>query len=160
MARGWNQTKKRPTYVALIDLVSKCKRTADGCLIFQGSLRGSYSRISINRKSISGHRFVYGLINGPIPKGLVVCHACDNRACIEPSHLWVGTSQDNMADRDAKGRQAQGESVNTAKLSLRQRHLIIEEYKTGKTTQVLLAKKYCVTQGNISRIIRVFGGCQ
>jgi HNH endonuclease len=50
------------------------------------------------------HRVAYEQANGPIPKGMIVMHTCDTRACINPDHLVLGTQGDNMQDMAAKGR--------------------------------------------------------
>lgn len=55
------------------------------------------------------HRLSWLTVNGAIPNGLCVLHRCDNRLCLRPDHLFLGTRADNAADRDAKGRQLKGE---------------------------------------------------
>jgi hypothetical protein len=65
------------------------------------------------------HRIAYELAFGAIPAGMFVCHRCDNPGCIRPSHLFLGTHHENMADMVIKGRSArmQGNSNGSAKLT-------------------------------------------
>lgn len=84
---------------------------ADDCWNWQGSIgTNGYGKISIRSRDFNTHRVAWELTHGPIPSELCVLHRCDNRRCVRPSHLWLGTSSENTADRHAKGRDARGES--------------------------------------------------
>ena len=68
-----------------------------------------YGAVKYNKRMWKAHRVAWELVNGPIPESMLVLHHCDNPPCVNPKHLWLGTQQDNVADRDAKGRQASGD---------------------------------------------------
>jgi len=64
------------------------------------SIRGhGYGFICINQKKISAHRLSYEMAYGKIPEGLLVLHSCNNKKCVNPAHLRIGTNQDNADDR-------------------------------------------------------------
>lgn len=78
-----------------------------------------YGSMSIGWRQAAAHRVSWVLNIGPIPPGQDVLHQCDNPPCVNPSHLFLGTNRDNIADKMAKGRQSRlpGESNGYAKLS-------------------------------------------
>jgi hypothetical protein len=79
--------------------------TVNGCIEWTGTrMRQGYGKIGIGTKVFLTHRIAWELANGPIPDGLLVCHACDNPPCCNVDHLFLGTVADNNADRDQKGR--------------------------------------------------------
>jgi len=65
---------------------------------------GGYGRMTYEGRSQVAHRLAWIAWKGPIPEGMSVLHSCDNRACVNPDHLWLGTYSDNMKDCWAKGR--------------------------------------------------------
>lgn len=83
----------------------------NGCWLWLGmkvSAKKRYGRILIAGRLVAAHRVAWVMTNGAVPKGMRVCHDCDNPPCVNPSHLFLGTHQDNMDDMVAKGRAANG----------------------------------------------------
>ena len=76
------------------------------CVEFTGTKdKDGYGQLSTTKLGTrKAHRWAWMEVNGPIPKGLCVCHKCDNPSCINPDHLFLGTVKDNAKDRDKKGR--------------------------------------------------------
>lgn len=88
------------------------------CWEWTGRTEGKgYGRLSVCGEPILAHRYSWTLCVGSIPDDMKVLHKCDNPACVNPGHLFLGTYADNNADRNAKGRQAKGENSGKAVLT-------------------------------------------
>lgn len=99
-------------------LLSRIKVNAAGCFEWQGRRdRDGYGEMVIDGKQKKAHRVSYEAFRKPIPSGLLACHHCDNRRCINPAHLFLGTHKDNADDAVSKHRIASGEKRCNAKLN-------------------------------------------
>ena len=114
---------------------------------------GSYTAYGYGKTGTGkrAHRAAWEAANGPIAAGLNVCHKCDNPACVNVDHLFLGTTADNVADRQAKGRQSKGSHRPAAKLS-EQDVALIRALLGGGMQGTKLAELYGVTPALISSI--------
>ena len=109
----------KPMQITKERIEAKVERIPEaGCWIWMGSsqVRGYGEIISNNRKYLA-HRASYEAFVGQIPKGMYVCHACDNVACVNPNHLFLGTQKQNLQDMKTKGRSTRGEKNAMSKLT-------------------------------------------
>ena len=128
--------------------------TTDDCIEWLGyRCPQGYGRVWIDGKYTGAHRAAWEQFNGPIPIGLCVLHRCDNPPCINPRHLFVGTHQDNMADRDRKGRARGGRAKARAKLTPAAVHEIRRALAEGVTGREL-AHRYHLSKNAISEVKR------
>jgi hypothetical protein len=127
----------------------------DGCWNWKYPEKTGYGVVSYNGKQRPAHRIMYEIANGEIPNDMVVCHRCDNRACVNPKHLFLGTFRDNMVDKISKGRHgytgSSGENHPMAKLTWEIVDEIREKRKNG-VTQRKVAEEYGISQWHVSDI--------
>lgn len=120
----------------------------DECWEWQAGQSGAgYGQIRIDHICRYSHRLAYEFTKGPIPDGKEVCHSCDNRACCNPAHLWLGSHMENMTDMARKDR------VGTSKLNIEQVKEIRSLYASGKFTLLQLGMKYHVHLSTIAYAI-------
>lgn len=112
MAFTWNPANLTATTKRkAIERFWKFVNMTDGCWLWTGLVgKDGYGRIrpGTGTKKVRTDRFSYELHRGPIPEGMFVLHTCDIRPCVNPAHLFLGTSRDNIDDMVTKGRSLKG----------------------------------------------------
>jgi len=143
-------------------LLEKIAKQPNGCWLWtarlspQGYGQSGYY-LNGRYRGVRAHRLAYEVWAGEIPPGMFVRHKCDNKGCINPEHLELGTHADNMADLAARGRRKgmlAGENNGRAKLTQHQADQIRKLYASGRFSQEELGEMYGVSQYAVSAIVR------
>lgn len=123
-----------------------------GCWIWLGTLcKNGYAQLATTKgKTERAARVSYTVNIGPIPVGKIICHTCDNRACINPDHIYAGTHATNGADAVRRGRTLMGELNHSARL----RFADIPNIRADGRHQQTIADEYGVARSTISAIKR------
>lgn len=126
------------------------------CWEWTGSCSHGYGGFYAASRKIQAHRVSWVIhTRADIPKGTEVCHTCDNRPCVNPKHLFLGTRRDNVLDCLHKGRLSIGEKSGSAKLSDDDVDLIeFLKLMVDGITYRTLADMFGVSEKHIGRIIR------
>lgn len=144
----WYSFNRRPEEERFWALADK----SGECWIWQAArMNSGYGIFKDNSRVSNGaHRFSYTLVKGPIPEGLVVCHTCDNKLCVNPDHLFVGTKKENSEDMVRKGRYP-------VRPHWKLNYEIAQEIKRRKASgekSIPLAKEYGVSRELVDMIAR------
>jgi hypothetical protein len=130
--------------------------TLGKCWVWTGyRIEEGYGQLTVNNRPCPAHRYSYELHFGKPPDSLCVCHHCDNPPCVNPAHLFLGTNQDNVDDKVAKGRCLVGERHGRAKLSDDQVREMRRRYRPRSKTDgaLAMAKEFGVSEPTVRQII-------
>lgn len=146
---------KRPSDITL--LPQRIERASipepmSGCWLWLAAVRKGYGVISINNKSVGAHRASWIAFKYESPDGMLVCHSCDNRLCVNPDHLFLGTPQSNMDDMKNKGRANApcGEHQGLARLT----EVAVAEILSSSEGGPALAERFGVSKESIYAVRR------
>jgi hypothetical protein len=137
----------------------KVIKQASGCWEWAGSIsnKGYGQFRPTQAKLVTAHRFSFELAHGPIPADRIICHTCDNRRCVNPKHLFLGTYKDNTQDMKQKGRESNPPirfgNKDNARLTPAAIVQIRQRYSSGES-QPKIALAFGVSKACIGKIVR------
>lgn len=143
----------------MVDRFWEKVRKTDGCWEWTAArLPTGYGVFGVEGNDIrAAHRVSWLIHYGEVPEGMLVCHHCDNRGCVNPTHLFLGTDADNMHDMIAKGRARptgpKGVANASAKLTEEDVVTIRNRYASRQVYQYQLAAEYGVSQPVIGSVV-------
>jgi hypothetical protein len=151
--RGDTKMKRKKPEDRFLEKVNK--NATNGCWEWTSAfqLKG-YGMFWFQNKHTHAHRISWLLTNGEIPKGLSVCHRCDNRKCVNPDHLFLGTQKDNIQDCVKKGRaiRSNGNNHYCHKLKEENIHEIVYMFHNGYSSKKI-AKIFNVSPSTIRKVV-------
>jgi len=129
----------------------------ENCWIWKGfKTAKGYGQIGKGKAGepiLRAHRVSWEFAYGEIEEGLLVCHKCDNPSCVKPSHLFLGTPQENSSDMVMKGRNGSGFNVYNAKYTDEMIEKVRSEYESGHFTQRELADKFGIARSYMNKLL-------
>jgi len=152
MARFWAKVDKNGPIVSHV-------KGLGCCWLWKAATNSDgYGLVGVDGRTLRAHRVSWEIHNGPIPAGMCILHRCDNPACVNPAHLFLGTDADNIRDCVAKGRHVThpappGEGHRSAKLTDANVLEIRKLYAAGGVFQRELGERFGVSRQNISYIL-------
>lgn len=128
---------------------------SDACWHWNGYVNPSgYGKITYKGRTYRAHRLAWQFYHGrAIPDGMIVCHKCDNPACVNPRHLFLGTQGDNMQDKVQKGRQHRGETHPRTTLTAQKVRRIRALRRQGMTYR-RIGELVGASASNVEHVIR------
>lgn len=155
-SRAWETgiNKKSGRKQNTIDKFLKKIIKTDGCWLWGGTISNhGVGMFKLDGKYRQAYRIAYELFIGEIPEGMNVCHKCDNPGCVNPDHFFIGTTQDNVADRVAKGRSAIAEKNWNTKLTREQVLMIRNSDFSSHGSKSKLARELGVSQTALNYVL-------
>ncbi len=136
---------------------SRVDRTADGCWTWTGNVdKEGYGRFTderVKKSPIRAHRYAWMLDHGAMPPtGLLICHRCDNPPCVRPDHLFVGTTQTNIADKLAKGRARGNTTGLLGDLRRRLNEAQVQEIRQAPGSNASIGRQFGISREHVRRI--------
>lgn len=130
--------------------------SGDNCWLWLASTnREGYGYFYFNYAMFKAHRVSWIIAYGDIAPGMLILHRCDNPSCVNPSHLFSGTNQDNTNDKKAKGREHHPVGAKNPNCKLTEADVlkIREVYGEGFTTQAELSRRYKISVTHVRFIL-------
>jgi hypothetical protein len=124
---------------------------SEECWNWTASLsRAGYGTFALGGRPRIASRVAYTFANGPIPEGLCVCHSCNNRKCVKPAHLWLGTKKDNSRDMAQKKRCGKWDNrgVNNPLARLTEenvKHILVKEHSQAEYAKLYKVDRSCIS---------------